>query len=128
MMRTYVFQLCVWDANEWENICSKFLENLHTGVVPETPVVSHIQFHPDQIHLLVVHEWQIDVFEAPTLNLVTQVLYISQNYVCIYVVCNFVTEIQFYYSWCLTNQIFQSHVPHILVTVSQYMLAAKVDA
>ncbi|KAK0571743.1 hypothetical protein LWI29_020851 [Acer saccharum] len=67
-------KLCVWDANEWENICSKFLQNLHTGVVPETPVVSHIQFHPDQIHLLVVHEWQIDVFEAPTLNLVTQLV------------------------------------------------------
>ncbi|KAL5853214.1 hypothetical protein ACOSQ3_008332 [Xanthoceras sorbifolium] len=67
-------QLCVWDANEWENICSKFLQSLHTGLVPETPVVIHIQFHPDQIHLLVVHERQIDVFEAPTLNQVMQLV------------------------------------------------------
>lgn len=72
-----MFQLCVWDAVGWKKLCSKFLHSFQTGLVPETTVVNHIQFHPDQIHLLSIHEGQIDVYEAPTLNHISQVLLIS---------------------------------------------------
>ncbi|KAJ0090216.1 hypothetical protein Patl1_12472 [Pistacia atlantica] len=67
-------QLCVWDVNGWKKLCSKLLQNLHVGLVPETPVVNHIQFHPDQVHLLAVHERQIDVYKAPTLDHMVQLV------------------------------------------------------
>ncbi|KAJ4707877.1 Topless-related protein 4 [Melia azedarach] len=67
-------QLCVWDANGWKKLCSKFLQCFQTGSVPENPIVNHIQFHPDQIHLVSVHEGQIDVYEAPTLNHILQLV------------------------------------------------------
>ncbi|GAY45846.1 hypothetical protein CUMW_092520 [Citrus unshiu] len=67
-------QLCVWDAVGWKKLCSKFLHSFQTGLVPETTIVNHIQFHPDQIHLLSIHEGQIDVYEAPTLNHTSQLV------------------------------------------------------
>lgn len=59
-------QLCVWSTNGWKKLASKFLQSI--GQMPECPVVNHIEFHQDQIRLLVVHERNIDIYEAPTLN------------------------------------------------------------
>ncbi|XP_050268413.1 topless-related protein 4 isoform X2 [Quercus robur] len=59
-------QLCVWSTNGWEKLASKFL--LSKGEMLECPVVNHIEFHQDQIHLLAVHERNIHIYEAPTLN------------------------------------------------------------
>ncbi|GKU87283.1 hypothetical protein SLEP1_g1709 [Rubroshorea leprosula] len=60
--------LCVWNANGWHKQSSKFLRSLCTGQLPDPPVVKYIQFHQDQIHLLVVNERQIDIYEAPLLD------------------------------------------------------------
>ncbi|KAK7834578.1 topless-related protein 4 [Quercus suber] len=59
-------QLCVWSTNGWEKLASKFL--LSKGEMIECPVVNHIEFHQDQIHLLAVHERNVHIYEAPTLN------------------------------------------------------------
>ncbi|XP_028779245.1 topless-related protein 4 [Neltuma alba] len=61
-------QLCVWDAAGWKKRASKTLYSLHTGQVPNPPVVNYIEFHKDQAHLLIVNERQIDIYEAPMLN------------------------------------------------------------
>ena len=70
-MVSIVFQLCVWSTNGWKKLASKFLQSI--GQMPECPLVNHIEFHQDQIHLLVVHERNIDIYEAPTLNHLMQV-------------------------------------------------------
>lgn len=66
MINSIVFQLCVWSTNGWEKLASKFL--LSKGEMLECPVVNHIEFHQDQIHLLAVHERNLHIYEAPTLN------------------------------------------------------------
>ncbi|XWS24828.1 hypothetical protein CRYUN_Cryun27aG0018300 [Craigia yunnanensis] len=65
-------QLCVWNANGWEKLASKFLCSLCNGHVTNPPGVNFIQFHQDQVHLLAVHERLIDIYEAPILNHVLQ--------------------------------------------------------
>ena len=66
MVNSIVFQLCVWSTNGWEKLASKILQS--TGEMLESPLVNHIEFHQDQIHLLAVHERNVHIYEAPTLN------------------------------------------------------------
>ncbi|KAK3436833.1 hypothetical protein EUGRSUZ_C01361 [Eucalyptus grandis] len=51
-------QLCVWSTDGWEKQASKVLQ-MPTGRGAVPPSDIRVQFHLDQIHLLVVHETQI---------------------------------------------------------------------
>lgn len=68
-------QLCVWSTDGWEKQTSKYLQ------IPSARTLSRlsdtrVQFHQDQIHLLVVHETQIAIYEAPKLECLKQVKHI----------------------------------------------------
>ncbi|KAG2334403.1 hypothetical protein Bca52824_005583 [Brassica carinata] len=61
-------QLCVWGMFRWKKRCSKYLQ------VPQgrsTPAVSNtqVQFHQNGIHLLVVNETHIAIYDAQKLDL-----------------------------------------------------------
>nr|GMC95515.1 topless-related protein 4 isoform X2 [Ipomoea batatas]GMD78461.1 topless-related protein 4 isoform X2 [Ipomoea batatas] len=47
----------------WEKKASKFLQNPSSGA-PNPVTQTHVQFHQDQIHVLVAHESQIAIYEA----------------------------------------------------------------
>ncbi|KAD3067945.1 hypothetical protein E3N88_35825 [Mikania micrantha] len=64
-------QLCLWSTNKWEKQISRKLQ------IPGRHVAApfantHVQFHQDQSQLLVVHETQIAIFEAPKLECLKQ--------------------------------------------------------
>ncbi|GKV02398.1 hypothetical protein SLEP1_g14836 [Rubroshorea leprosula] len=61
-------QLCVWTANGWQKLVSKFLQRLDAREAPEPSVVNHMEFHLDHIQLLLVQERQIGIYEAPLLH------------------------------------------------------------
>ncbi|KAK3437325.1 hypothetical protein EUGRSUZ_C01846 [Eucalyptus grandis] len=64
-------QLCVWSTDGLEKRASKFLQMLPgRGAAP--PADTRVQFHVDQIHLLVVHKTQIATYEAPDLECLHQ--------------------------------------------------------
>lgn len=56
----------------WEKKASKFLQN-PSSRAPNPVTQTHVQFHQDQIHLLVVHESQIAIYEASKLDCIKQV-------------------------------------------------------
>ncbi|XP_056162473.1 uncharacterized protein LOC115684239 isoform X4 [Syzygium oleosum] len=62
-------QLCVWSTEGWEEEepPSKFQQML-TRRSTAPLAITRVQFHVDQIHLLVVHETQIAIYEAPKLK------------------------------------------------------------
>ncbi|CAH1432821.1 unnamed protein product [Lactuca virosa] len=64
-------QLCVWSTDGWEKQISKQLQ-IPGGRVPAAHADTRVQFHQDQTHLLVVHESQIAIFEAPKLDCLKQ--------------------------------------------------------
>lgn len=64
-------QLCVWSTDGWEKQTIKQLQ-IPGGRVPAAHADTHVQFHQDQTHLLVVHESQIAIFEAPKLDCLKQ--------------------------------------------------------
>ncbi|XP_057459402.1 topless-related protein 4-like isoform X2 [Actinidia eriantha] len=64
-------QLCVWSTDGWEKQTSKFLQ-IPSGRTPAPLAQTRVQFHQDQVHLLVVHETQIAIHEAPKLECVKQ--------------------------------------------------------
>ncbi|KAG5523302.1 hypothetical protein RHGRI_035198 [Rhododendron griersonianum] len=67
--------LCVWSSDEWENQAGKVLE-IPAGASWRTPTPAaptHVQVHQDQFHLLVVHETQIAIYDAPKLEYNKQV-------------------------------------------------------
>lgn len=56
-------QLCLWSIDQWEKKKSRYIQlpaGRQSSLVGETKV----QFHNDQIHLLVVHESQICVYDS----------------------------------------------------------------
>nr|XP_043619034.1 topless-related protein 4-like isoform X2 [Erigeron canadensis] len=64
-------QLCVWNMDGWEKQTSKQLQV--PGRLAAAPFAdTRVQFHQDQTHLLVVHETQIALFEAPKLECLKQ--------------------------------------------------------
>ncbi|KAI4376676.1 hypothetical protein MLD38_014413 [Melastoma candidum] len=64
-------QLCVWSTDGWEKQTSKVLQ-MPTGRGAAPLAETRVQFHLDQIHLLVVHETQIAIYEAPKLECLKQ--------------------------------------------------------
>ncbi|KAD3067861.1 hypothetical protein E3N88_35741 [Mikania micrantha] len=64
-------QLCLWSTNKWEKQISRKLQILG-GHVAAPFANTHVQFHQDQSQLLVVHETQIAIFEAPKLECLKQ--------------------------------------------------------
>ncbi|XP_042496746.1 topless-related protein 4 isoform X2 [Macadamia integrifolia] len=56
-------QLCIWSTDKWEKQGSKFLQ-IPTGRVPSPLAETRVQFHQDQIQLLVVHETQIAIYDV----------------------------------------------------------------
>ncbi|XP_043724871.1 topless-related protein 4-like isoform X1 [Telopea speciosissima] len=56
-------QICVWSTDKWERQASKFLQ-IPNGHVPSPLAETRVQFHQDQIHLLVVHETQIAIYDV----------------------------------------------------------------
>ncbi|KAK3436809.1 hypothetical protein EUGRSUZ_C01404 [Eucalyptus grandis] len=64
-------QLCVWNTRRWKKQTSKFLRMPNgRGAAPLAD--TRVQFHVDQIHLLVVHQTQIATCEAPKLECLKQ--------------------------------------------------------
>lgn len=64
-------QLCIWNTDGWEKQTSKFLQ-IPPGKAASPLADTRVQFHLDQTHLLVVHETQIAIFEAPKLECLKQ--------------------------------------------------------
>ncbi|KAE9464317.1 hypothetical protein C3L33_03710, partial [Rhododendron williamsianum] len=64
-------QLCVWSTDGWEKQASKYLQ-IPSARTPSRLSDTRVQFHQDQIHLLVVHETQIAIYEAPKLECLKQ--------------------------------------------------------
>ncbi|XP_076911094.1 topless-related protein 4-like isoform X1 [Bidens hawaiensis] len=64
-------QLCVWSTEGWEKQTSKSLQ-IPTGRVAAPVVDTRVQFHNDQTQLLVVHETQVAIYEAPKLERLKQ--------------------------------------------------------
>ncbi|CAN8246917.1 unnamed protein product [Cochlearia groenlandica] len=64
-------QLCIWSTDGWEKQGSKFLQVPNGRSMPAVSE-TRVQFHLDQIHLLVVHETQIAIFDAQKLDWLKQ--------------------------------------------------------
>ncbi|XP_062148973.1 topless-related protein 4-like isoform X2 [Alnus glutinosa] len=64
-------QLCVWSTDGWEKQTCKFLQ-IPSGRAAAPPADTRVQFHLDQMHLLVVHETQIAIYDAPKLDCLKQ--------------------------------------------------------
>ncbi|MFS7895927.1 putative transcription factor WD40-like family [Helianthus anomalus] len=64
-------QLCVWSTEGWEKQTSKSLQ-IPPGRVAAPVADTRVQFHNDQTQLLVVHETQIAIYEAPKLERLKQ--------------------------------------------------------
>lgn len=66
----YVGQLCVWSIDTWEKRKSIPLQ-LPAGRSPVGD--TRVQFHSDQLRLLVVHETQLAVYDALKMERIRQV-------------------------------------------------------
>ncbi|CAA7027040.1 unnamed protein product [Microthlaspi erraticum] len=64
-------QLCIWSTDGWEKQGSKYLQVPNGRSMPAVSE-TRVQFHQDQIHLLVVHETQIAIFDAQKLDWLRQ--------------------------------------------------------
>ncbi|KAI3811192.1 hypothetical protein L1987_20910 [Smallanthus sonchifolius] len=63
--------LCVWSTDGWEKQLTRQLQ-IPGGRIAAPSADTHVQFHQNQTHLLVVHETQIAIFEAPKLECLKQ--------------------------------------------------------
>lgn len=68
--------MCVWSTEGWEKQTSKHLQ-IPAGRVAAPIVDTRVQFHNDQTHLLAVHETQIAIYEAPKLERLKQVCFLT---------------------------------------------------
>lgn len=64
-------QVCVWATDGWEKRRAKFLQP-QAGRPAPTMGDTRVQFHNDQIRLLVVHESQLAVYDASKLERIRQ--------------------------------------------------------
>ncbi|CAM6106427.1 unnamed protein product [Calypogeia fissa] len=60
-------QLCVWGTDGWEKRKTKFIQT-QPGRAPPPMGDTRVQFHNDQIRLLVVHETQLAIYDAAKLE------------------------------------------------------------
>lgn len=68
--------MCVWSTEGWEKQTTKSLQ-IPPGRVAAPVVDTRVQFHNDQTQLLVVHETQLAIYEAPKLERVKQVSFMG---------------------------------------------------
>lgn len=66
----YALQLCLWSIDTWEKRKSVALQ-IPTGKAPAGD--TRVQFHFDQVHLLVVHETQLAIYDASKMDRIRQV-------------------------------------------------------
>ncbi|KAG1363958.1 putative protein TPR3 [Cocos nucifera] len=64
-------QLCIWGTDGWEKQASKFLQ-IPTGRVSGPLAETKVQFHHDQLQLLVIHETQLAIYDAAKLECLKQ--------------------------------------------------------
>ncbi|KAG0559967.1 hypothetical protein M758_10G138100 [Ceratodon purpureus] len=64
-------QLCMWGTDGWEKRKSKFVQVQPGGRSPSMGD-TRVQFHNDQVRLLVVHESQLAVYDASKLDRIRQ--------------------------------------------------------
>ncbi|XP_038984116.1 protein TPR3-like isoform X2 [Phoenix dactylifera] len=64
-------QLCIWGTDGWEKHASKFLQ-IPTGRVSGPLAETKVQFHHDQLQLLVIHETQLAIYDAAKLECLKQ--------------------------------------------------------
>ncbi|XP_057872260.2 protein TOPLESS-RELATED PROTEIN 2 isoform X1 [Cryptomeria japonica] len=60
-------QLCLWSIDGWEKRKSKYIQ-VQAGRSSPAVGDTRVQFHNDQVHLLVVHESQLAIYEASKLD------------------------------------------------------------
>lgn len=71
-MCAFELQICVWNRDVWERKANRFLSSAHgRGTNPQAN--TYVHFHQNQIHLLAVHESQIAIYDATTLECMKQV-------------------------------------------------------
>ncbi|KAI5063925.1 hypothetical protein GOP47_0020595 [Adiantum capillus-veneris] len=64
-------QVCIWTVEGWEKRKSKFLQGQGGRPLPATGDTK-VQFHNDQIRLLVVHESQLAIYDAAKFERIRQ--------------------------------------------------------
>lgn len=64
-------QLCIWSTDGWEKRKNKQLQ-IPAGRPPPTISETRVQFHQDQIRLLVTHESHLAIYEAAKLEPIRQ--------------------------------------------------------
>uniref|UniRef100_A0A164XDC1 CTLH domain-containing protein n=1 Tax=Daucus carota subsp. sativus TaxID=79200 RepID=A0A164XDC1_DAUCS len=65
------FMICVWSTEVWNDQANKPV-HISSGRGRNPPRKNRVQFHQDQIHLLVFNETLIAVYEAPELKCIEQ--------------------------------------------------------
>lgn len=136
MLPVLSLQLCVWSTDGWEKQSSTVLQ-IPTGRAAAALSDTRVQFHLDQIHLLVVHESQIAIYEAPKLECLKQVgltpmiLYqylLKEAPFTSYLVAFpslfeliFDNFLYFFHSGFIEKQLVQSHMLPTPATANQYM-------
>ncbi|XP_017699381.1 protein TOPLESS-like isoform X2 [Phoenix dactylifera] len=64
-------QLCIWAADGWEKQSNKFLQ-IPSGRMSGPLSKTEVQFHNDQLQLLVVHDTQLAIYDAGKLECLKQ--------------------------------------------------------
>ncbi|XP_078178878.1 protein TOPLESS-RELATED PROTEIN 2 isoform X2 [Carex rostrata] len=57
-------QLCVWSIDGWEKKKARFIQAPNNRAPGPLVGDTRVQFHNDQVHLLVVHETQISIYDS----------------------------------------------------------------
>jgi hypothetical protein len=67
-----ISQVIVWSTDRWERKKNCVLQ-IPAGRTPPAMSGTQVQFHQDQIHLLVVHETLLAIYETTKLECLKQV-------------------------------------------------------
>ena len=67
-----ILQVIVWSTDRWERKKNCVLQ-VPAGRTPAAMSDTQVQFHQDQIHLLVAHDTQLAIYETTKLECLKQV-------------------------------------------------------
>jgi hypothetical protein len=67
-----IFQVIVWSIDRWERKKNCVLQ-VPAGRTPAAMSDTQVQFHQDQVHLLVAHDTQLGIYETTKLECLKQV-------------------------------------------------------
>lgn len=82
------WQLCVWGMNGWERKKSKSVHTQAQAGNSSSPLAdTRVQFHDDQVQLLVVQESQIAIYDASKLECVCHVRSYAYTYIELITLC-----------------------------------------